>query len=107
MIGKRPKRPSAGAQMAEGLAQWEGEGGAGQTLSRAERDRADVLAEAERHILECLGAAVVMEWNDLPTHVQRALFRHASAAKESYDPVQLKARIARFLHDHKDDAGAL
>ena len=47
-----------------------------------------------------------MEWNDLPTDVQRALFRHASAAEASYDPVRLKARIARFLHDHKDDAGA-
>ena len=106
MIDKRPQRPSAATRMAEGLAQWEGEGGAGRTSSRAERDRADVLADAERHILECLGAAVVMEWNDLLTEVQRAIFRHASAAEASYDPVRLKARIARFLHDHKDDAGA-
>jgi hypothetical protein len=25
-------------------------------------------------------------------------------AEASYDPIQLKARIARFLHDHKGDA---
>ena len=65
-----------------------------------------MIAPPELHALECLGAAVVMEWNDLPTDVQRDLFRHASAAEASYDPVRLKARIARFLHDHKDDAGA-
>jgi hypothetical protein len=60
------------------------------------------LLEAERRVLECLGAALVSEWNDLPTDVQRRLFEHA-ASRKSYDAARLKARIARFLHNHKDD----
>lgn len=84
--------------MALALARWEGEGGA---LGPA----AAALASPERHVLECLGAAVVIAWNDLPTEVQRAMLKHAAAVNESLDPVLLRARIARFLHDHKDDPG--
>jgi len=47
------------------------------------------------------GAALVSEWNDLPTDVQRRLFEHAASGK-SHDAALLKTRIARFLHDHKD-----
>jgi len=85
--------------MALALARWESEGGA---LGRA----GAALAASERHVLECLGAAVVIAWNDLPTDVQRAMFKQAAAVNESLDPALLKARIARFLHDHKDDPGA-
>jgi hypothetical protein len=107
MTDKRPRRRAkADPQMAEGLARWEGEGGAPQASPRSDRGRAKALAAAERHVLERLGAAVVMEWNALPTAVRRAIFRHAWAAEASYDPVRLKARVARFLHDHKGDAEA-
>lgn len=41
------------------------------------------------------------EWNEIPTAVQRALFWRA-AASEDEEPAQLKALIARFLHNHKD-----
>ena len=74
---------------------------------RAEGDEARRLAETERNAVERLGAAVVFEWNELPTDVQRVLFRRASAVKDLYDPTELKARIARFLHDHKDDDAEL
>ena len=63
------------------------------------------LLDAERRVLECLGAALVSEWNDLPTDVQRRLFEHAASGK-SHDAALLKARIARFLHNHKDDWAA-
>ena len=63
------------------------------------------LLDAERRVLECLGAALVSEWNDLPTDVQRRLFEYAASGK-SHDAAQLKARIARFLHNHKDDWAA-
>jgi hypothetical protein len=63
------------------------------------------LLDAERRVLECLGAALVGEWNGLPTDVQRRLFEHAASGK-SYDAALLKARIARFLHNHKDDWAA-
>jgi hypothetical protein len=45
------------------------------------------------------------EGHELPTDVQRTLFRLASADAESAPASELPARIARFLHDHKDDAG--
>jgi hypothetical protein len=61
------------------------------------------LLELERRVLECLGAALVTEWNDLPTDVQRKLFEHATSGKLR-DAGLLKTRIARFLHDHKDDS---
>jgi len=35
------------------------------------------LAKEEEHILRCLGAAVIMQWDDLPTDIQRELFEHA------------------------------
>ena len=35
---------------------------------------ANDLRDVERRVLECLGAALVGEWNDLPTDVQRRLF---------------------------------
>ncbi|MFC3677675.1 hypothetical protein [Ferrovibrio xuzhouensis] len=60
------------------------------------------LAEDERRVLECLGAAVVLQWNELPMPLQRDLFRAAAAAKTQPDPA-LKTAIARFLHLHKDD----
>jgi len=69
----------------------------------------DALAEDERRILECLGAAVVLQWNDLPMPLQRDLFRQAAAAQAAeparHDPA-LKTAIARFLHLHKDDPAA-
>ena len=63
------------------------------------------LADDEHDILECLDAAVVYEWNELPTDTRRALFRHATGG-EGFDPTRLRAQIARFLHDYKDDADA-
>ena len=56
----------------------------------------------ERRVLECLGAALVSEWSNLPTDVQRKLFEHATTGKLR-DAGLLKTRIARFLHDHKDN----
>ena len=90
MIEKQQKRPQADMQMAGALARWEDEGGASWALPAAVSDWTDSLAGPERHVLECLGAAVVLEWNDLPTNVQRAIFRHASAVNGAYDPTQLR-----------------
>ena len=84
MTDKGPRRRAkADPQAAEALARWEGEGGAPQASPRSDRGGAKALAAAERHVLERLGAAVVMEWNALPTAVRRAIFRHAWAAEAS------------------------
>ena len=102
MTEKRSQRAQAKDQMAAALDRWEGEGGA-QVLPWALRYEGGDLGDKERQILECLGAALVSRWNELPTDVQRAIFQHA-AANKTYDPARLKAQIARFLHNHKDDA---
>jgi hypothetical protein len=67
---------------------------------RKRRDPDAAHAEQE-NILRCLGAALILNWNTIPTKLQRALFQAASSSGQA---AALKEAIARFLHDHKDDA---
>ena len=60
-------------------------------------------AETEEHILRCLGAAVIMQWNTIPTKLQRELFDTAGSMGDVLKSAALRAQIARFLHRHKDD----
>jgi hypothetical protein len=71
----------------------------GQTL----QPRAEIggLAAEERHILECLGAAVVSVWSGLPRTTQRAIFEYA-AAQEAIDTTALRKQIAQFLHERNE-----
>jgi hypothetical protein len=46
---------------------------------RKNYDNRTALAEEEEQILKCLGAAVLMRWNTVPTKFQRELFDCASA----------------------------
>jgi hypothetical protein len=64
------------------------------------------LSEGEKRILQCLGAAALLQWNELPTPIQQQLFDHAAAIAEGDQTAQLKEQIARFLHTHKDDPRA-
>ncbi|MHC2670316.1 hypothetical protein ACVI1J_002479 [Bradyrhizobium diazoefficiens] len=52
--------------MATALDRWDEEGGA-QELAWPLPYEASDLRDVERRVLECLGAALVSEWNDLPT----------------------------------------
>jgi hypothetical protein len=61
------------------------------------------LQAAEERILRCLGAAVILQWNDLPTEIQRNLFEDAASMSDPERRFRLKQQIARFLHEHKDD----
>ena len=70
---------------------------------RTHRDRGSAYAEQE-NILRCLGAAVILKWNTIPTKLQRALFEAASSIQDSGHTAPLKDVLAQFLHDHKDDA---
>ena len=65
------------------------------------------LAAEEEHVLRCLGAALIMQWNTLPTKLQRELFDNASAMGELLDTTALRGQIARFLHKHKDREDSL
>lgn len=60
------------------------------------------LAEEEEHVLRCLGAPLIMQWNTLPAKLQRELFDNASAMGKLSDTAALRGQIARFLHSHKD-----
>jgi hypothetical protein len=101
---KKPRPQKQSAQLSRALARWEGEGGAPQPKSANNRATRAALAKEEEHILRCLGAAVIMQWNDLPTRIQRDLFDHAISMGEPRYTAQLKERIARFLHRHKNGA---
>jgi hypothetical protein len=61
------------------------------------------VAETEEHILRCLGAAVIMQWNTIPTKLQRELFDTAGSLGDVLQTAALRGQIARFLHDHKDE----
>jgi hypothetical protein len=65
-----------------------------------------IIAEDEAYLLGCLGAAVIMQWNTLPTKLQRELFDNASSMGDLLQTDVLKGQIARFLHNHKDDEAA-
>jgi hypothetical protein len=55
------------------------------------------LAEEEEHILRCLGAALIMQWNTLRTELQRELFDNAGSMGGPLDSHTLRGQIARFL----------
>lgn len=69
---------------------------AGKPVARA------TAAETEEHILRCLGAAVIMQWNTIPTKLQRELFDTAGSMGDVLQSVELRGQIARFLHKQKD-----
>jgi rubrerythrin len=64
---------------------------------------ADTLAATEEHVLRCLGAAVIMQWNTIPKKLQRELFDSAGSMGDMLNVAALRGQIARFLHKHKDD----
>ena len=70
---------------------------------RKNSDNRTALAEEEDQILQCLGAAVLMRWNTVPTKLQRELFDCASTIGDLQQATPLKGQIARFLHNHKND----
>jgi hypothetical protein len=75
----------------------------GKNVSAADTDQPEVvtLAKQEEHILRCLGAALILQWNTLPKKLQRELFDNAGSMGELMETAKLRANIARFLHKHK------
>lgn len=60
------------------------------------------LAADEERILRCLGAGLIMQWNRLPTDLQKKLFDSAGTVGDLLKTGALRAQIARFLHKNKD-----
>jgi hypothetical protein len=67
------------------------------------RCRGGPLADEEERILRCLGAAIIMQWNALPTTLQREIFDTAGSVGKLFETTALRGQIARFLHKHKND----
>ena len=65
--------------------------------------KVDQAPAEDKKILECLGAAVIMRWDTLPTKIQLELFEHATSLADLAQTAPPKGQIARFLHNHKDD----
>ena len=63
------------------------------------------LAAEEEQVLRCLGAAVIMQWNTLPTSLQREVFDTAGSVGKLLETAALRGQIARFLHKHKNESG--
>ena len=63
------------------------------------------LAAEEERVLRCLGAAVIMQWNSLPTTLQREIFDTAGSVGTLLETAELRGQLARFLHKHKHDVG--
>jgi hypothetical protein len=74
-------------------------------VAEQDRSRGMALADEEEHVLRCLGAAVIMQWNALPTALQREVFDTAGSVGKLLETAALRGQIARFLHKHKNDAG--
>jgi len=68
-----------------------------------DRNESEALAAEEEHVLRCLGAAVIMQWNNIPKKLKRELFDDAGSVGELLNTKALRGNIARFLHKHKDD----
>jgi hypothetical protein len=97
------KFPKTLYDLAKALGRWEAEGGATEHRRGSEPEQDTALLDAEERILRCLGAAVILQWNDLPTEIQRNLFDDAASMSDPERRFRLKQQIARFLHEHKDD----
>ena len=69
----------------------------------ADAPGAPALAQREEHVLRCLGAAVIMQWNGLGSDVRRQLFDCASSMGDALDVALLRESIARFLHKHHEE----
>jgi hypothetical protein len=63
------------------------------------------LTEQEVGILKRLGAALLSQWNDLPTCIQQRMFERSFDTVAPHEAASLKRRIARFIHNYKDDFG--
>lgn len=100
MGGKASKPGTASKRSAK--ARSVGEGAPRPT--KQDRKQHAALAEEEERVLRCLGAAVIMQWNDLPMKIQRALFESAISMGDPLHTLRLKGQIARFLHKHKNAA---
>ena len=66
-------------------------------IDARDRTHGAALAAEEEHVLRCLGATVIMQWNTLPTLLQREIFDSAGSVGKLLETAALRGQIARFL----------
>ena len=71
------------------------------------RTHGQALAAEEEQVLRCLGAAIIMQWNTLPTSLQREIFDTAGSVGKLWETAALRGQIARFLHKHKNESDCI
>ena len=101
LFNRPSPRGGAGIEAATALEEWEAEGGASTGGPRASEDEASRASHLKRRMLERLGAALVGEWHNLPSALQRAVYERAAGGSSSWRRLTLRRQMARFLHDHK------
>jgi len=74
-------------------------------VDESDRTGGEVLAAEEEQVLRCLGAAIIMQWNSLPTSMQREIFDTAGSVGKLWETAALRGQIARFLHKQKNESG--
>jgi hypothetical protein len=74
-------------------------------VSNHDQSRGAALAVEEEYVLRCLGAALIMQWNALPTTLQPEVFDTAGSVGKLLETAALRGQIARFLNKHKNDGG--
>jgi hypothetical protein len=74
--------------------------------TKIDRPHGVALAQEEEHVLRCLGAALILQWNTLPRKLRRELFDNAGSMGELLETAELRAKIARFLNKQNDDEEA-
>jgi hypothetical protein len=78
---------------------WEAEGGATDAPLAPMARRA---AREETVLLAWLGKALVGEWHNLTTLLQRAVYDRAATYGAGSGSHGARRRLARYLHDHRD-----
>jgi hypothetical protein len=90
-----PDIDEAARLRAKALSRWEGEGGA--------LGRPDVALDADdMRVLARLGAALLLDWKDVPEARRGAIFQLASSLHAERDAPRIKDAIGRFMHEHQD-----
>ena len=74
-------------------------------VAEQDRSRGVALAAEEEHVMRCLGAAIIMQWNALPTTLQREVIDTGGSVGKLLETESLRGQMARFLHKHKNDYG--
>jgi hypothetical protein len=74
-------------------------------IAEQDRLRGAAVAAEEEHVLRCLGAALIIQWNALPTMLQREIFDTAGSVGTLVETAALRGQIARFLHKHNTESG--